>query len=401
MVRQPGVVTLTVLATALMAVGTVTQFVLGALGPFLVAEFDLSRAQFGSLLTVLFVVAFVLSPAIGHGTDRVHPRVSFAAAFLVSGAALLGVALSGTYLLLMAFAGLSGVAQALVNPLSNRLVADYVPVPRRGLALGIKQSGVQVSAVLAGLLLPLAALLIGWRAAVGGFAAVALIGWLLSDRRLPRSSPHHGADPAAGGGRLDRAVVGLVAYSFVMGGVVAAFFAYLPLYAHEAVGLPAGTAGMLVAAIGVVGIVSRIVVGHLTDRLADISTLLTGMAMIGAGAVVLVLLAPPLGAWLVWPGAFVFGWSVAWNAVVMVAAVRFGGPRSTGRASGYVLAGFFAGFIVAPVAFGSAVDAVGYLVPWLALLALLVGVSLAGLVWRCRAVRNSRLIADAQPAERR
>jgi predicted MFS family arabinose efflux permease len=403
MARQPGVVSLTVLATALMAVGTVTQFVIGALGPFLVTEFDLSRAQFGLLMTVLFAVAFVLSPAIGHGTDRTRTRVSFATAFLVSAVALLGVALSGTYLVLLVFAGLSGVTQALVNPLSNRLVADHIPPPRRGLALGIKQSGVQMAAALAGLLLPIATMLIGWRAAVGGFAAAAVFGWLISDRWLPRSAPDRGSAAPAGSGRLDRMVLGLVAYSFVMGSVIAAVSAYLPLYAHEEVGLAPGTAGTLLAAIGVVGIASRITVGHLTDRLGDVVALLTGLAATGAVAAVLVVLAAPLGAWLIWLGAFGFGCSVAWNAVVMVAVVRAGGPHSTGRASGYVLAGFFAGFIIAPVGFGSAADAVGYLLPWLALVGLLIGVSLAGLAWRWRIGRASRsaVLDQSRPVQRR
>jgi predicted MFS family arabinose efflux permease len=383
------VIRLTVLATALMAVGTFAQFVFGVLGPFLVADFQLSRAQFGALTTTLFAVAAVLSPWMGHATDRMRARRVYTALFTVSAAALLGLALSPTYAVLLVFAGMGGVGQALVNPLSNKLVADHIPRPRQGLVMGIKQSGVQMGAVLAGFSLPLLAVLVGWRAAVGAVAATVVVGWLVSLRQMPQGSIVSGESLASRRGGADRAVIGLGVYAFLMGSGVAAVNAYLPLYAHEVVGLTPAVAGTLIGAIGMVGIASRILVGHITDRVGDTTLLLNGLAVIATAAVVFILLAPLLGAWLVWVGALVFGWSVAWNAVAMIAVVKLSGRHATGRASGYVLAGFFAGFIVAPVTFGTAVDATGYTAPWIALAMLLGGVSLAVWVWRRRTGRTS------------
>lgn len=386
--HRPGTVSVAVMATAVMAVGTVPQFVFGTLGPFVVTEFDLSRAQFGGLTTVLFAVAAVLSPSMGQATDRFSARLTYGTVFVVSAVALAGIAVSPSYLILITFSGLGGVGQALVNPLSNRLVADYVPVHRRGLILGIKQSGVQMSAVVAGLSLPVLAVLIGWRAAVGAVAVAAAAGWAASAVRLPSGSPSHGAGHEARPGGADRIVVLLGTYAFLMGCVTAAVSAYLPLYAHEVLGLSAGVAGVLVAAIGVVGITSRIIVGHLADRIGGFASLLNGMSVIGAVAVALIVLAQPLGSGLIWLAAFVFGWSVAWNAVAMIAVVMLRGTNRTGRASGYVLTGFFAGFIIAPVAFGAAVDAVGYTAPWIALGVLLVGISVAIWIWRWRTGRR-------------
>lgn len=378
----PRVLPLTIMTTLLMMAGTVAPFVFSALGPVLVADFDLSRTQFGALTTVLFAAAFVLSPVVGHATDRTPVSLSYAVTFLVAGGVLLGVAAAPVYLVLLAVAAVGGVAQALVNPLSNRLVADHAPGRRRGLVLGIKQSGVQLGAVVAGGVLPLALLLVSWRVAVAALGVVLLAGWLLTAGWLPGSQPHTSPATALRHGGAAAVVAGLTSYAFAMGAVTAALGAYLPLYAHEAVGLSAAAAGMLVAAVGVVGVAARITVGHLTDRLADTVPLLAGMALASAGAVVLLLLAQWWSGWLVWPAVVLVGWSVAWNAAAMVATVRAGGAGGTGRASGYVLAGFFAGFIVAPVVFGWAADAWGYRVPWLAVATLAAGVTVACVVLR-------------------
>jgi predicted MFS family arabinose efflux permease len=389
------VVPLTIVITGLMAVGTIAQFVFGTLGPFLVAEFELSRAQLGTLTTVLFGVAALLSTVMGRATDRVRARLAYGAAFGLSAIALAGIAAAPGYLVLVLFAAVGGMGQALVNPLSNKLVAAHVPVRRRGLVMGIKQSGVQMGAVLAGFALPLLAVLIGWRTAVAAVAVAVLAGWVASGRVVPTGNDGREATAAKRSGGVNRVVAGLAVYAFLMGSGMAAVNAYLPLYAHEAVGLPAGVAGTLVAAIGVVGIASRILVGHLSDRIGDVGLLLNGMALIGAAALVLILLAQEVAAWLIWVGAFAFGWSVAWNAVAMIAVVRLAGPSATGQASGHVLTGFFAGFIVAPVAFGVAADAVGYTRPWLALVLLMVGISIAIWIWRRRSGRETEPAAAA------
>src|SRR5690606_26740535 len=240
--QRPGVVSLAVMTTALMAVGTIAPFVFGALGPSIVADFDLSRAQFGALTTVLFTVAAALSATLGHSTDRVSVRITYGVAFVTAAVTLGGVAAAPTYLVLIAFAAVGGIAQAIANPLSNKLVADHAPRHRRGILMGIKQSGVQIGAVVAGVTLPVLAALVGWRQAVAAVGVLVVAGGAASARSVP--GPVRAGDE--GDGRpsgVARTVVMLGTYAFLMGSVMAAVNAYLPLYAHEVIGLTPAVAG--------------------------------------------------------------------------------------------------------------------------------------------------------------
>jgi len=80
--------------------------------------------------------------------------------------------------------------------------------------------------------------------------------------------------------------------------------------------------------------------------------------------------ASSLGSGLLWAGAALFGaTAVAWNALGMLSIVRDVELSVAGRASGRVLLGFYVGFLVGPVSFGSAVDHVGYGAGWAAVIA--------------------------------
>lgn len=77
-------------------------------------------------------------------------------------------------------------------------------------------------------------------------------------------------------------------------------------------------------------------------------------------------------AWLVWPGALLFGaTAVAWNSVGMLAVLAAVDPAEAGRASGIVLFGFYSGFVPGLLLFGATVDAVGYGAAWVLVLAVL------------------------------
>jgi MFS family permease len=96
---------------------------------------------------------------------------------------------------------------------------------------------------------------------------------------------------------------------------------------------------------------------------------------IAGGATVaqaLLLLSGRYGLVLFWPAILGLGaTAVAWNAVAMVAVVRTSESGGTGRASGTVLTGFFAGLLVSPVIAGSMVDRTGsYAVGWAVITAL-------------------------------
>ena len=104
----------------------------------------------------------------------------------------------GHYAGLVAGSALFGIAVAFGNPATNQLAARSVRAGRHGIVTGIKQSGVQVGAFLAGFVLPRAAETTGWRPALGAGAALGVAGLGLARRYVPRSAGRCVADARPG-----------------------------------------------------------------------------------------------------------------------------------------------------------------------------------------------------------
>jgi len=176
----------------------------------------------------------------------------------------------------------------------------------------------------------------------------------------------------------------LVPYAFFMGAAVSATTAYLALYANEALGLPEAVAGALLAVVGGVGVVARILWGRTAERRASVALPLIVLTTGSLVAVAMVWAAGHTGAWLIWPAAVGVGaTAAAWNSVGMLAVVRETAGRGTSRASGHVLTGFYTGLLAMPPAFGALADATGTYDPsWgLTLAALVVALGIA-LAWQ-------------------
>jgi predicted MFS family arabinose efflux permease len=369
----------TTLLTVAMAVGTFPQFTLGALGPFLVDDLGLSRTRVGSLSTAFFLVAALLSSFIGHLGERLGGRRLLASMFAVAATSAVFMAIAPSYPWLVAAVALAGLSIASSNPSTNTLISAHLPSGRRGSVVGIKQSGVQAGSFGAGAILPALALTIGWRATLLLIALAAAIGLAATIAIIPRSQ----VSEQRGRETLDRSTVvrWLVPYAFFMGAGVSATTAYLALYANQALGMSQTVAGSVLAVVGGVGVVSRILWGRAAERRPNVAAPLTVLTAGSLVAIVLVWAAEHVGAWIVWPAAAAVGaTAAAWNAVGMLAIVRETALAGTSRASGHVLTGFYAGLLAMPVAFGALVDTTGVYGPSWALtfasLAIALGITL-------------------------
>lgn len=376
---------------ALMA-SVLLQGVFAALGPFLTQDLGLSRAQLGSLTTALYVTGSSLSLVAGPIVDRVDPRKVLVALFALSAASAAVVAAAPSYVLIVGAALLGGLAVAFGNPVTNLLVALHAPPERQGLYTGVKQAGVQAVIFLGGAALPPIAALAGWRTATLVAAALPLAGLAVAALGVPATARTPRAT-AEGRVRLPGATRWLAAYGFGMGCGVSGLGAYLALYGVQRLGLAATTAGLLAAAVGGVGVIARIGSGWLADRTrTPLPLTLAGQAAVAVGAVVLVALAEPGGAWLAWAGALVAGASAsAWNAIGMLAIVR-GDPAVSGRASAIVVGSFYLGFVVGPTTFGLLVDATAsYLTGWAFLGTAFAAATAVALVWSRSGVSRTAL----------
>lgn len=386
--RRPGAHLMLVL-TATMAVGPLLTHSLSAMSPLVIADLELTEAQFGLLATTTFFVAAVTAVRTGRWADRLAARTLLVVMFGGAALAMLLTAAAPGYAVLLAAMVLSGLGQVMANPATNRLIRLHVPAGRRASWLGIKQAGVQASQLVAGLTFPALGLLLGWRTAVlvavGAVLLLLVHGWWTVPDNHPgtpvarpsrTTSPSGTTTPfrsrAAGAAArppMPGAVRAYAAAAALTGLGAQAANVYLPLYAHRELGLDVVAAGATVSVSALVGIASRVLWARVMDRPgADGFVLLAGMALGAAASAVLLILAPlhPGLAWAVWPAAVLHGGAaLAVSVVVMSAAMRAVPADRVGASTGVVTMGLYAGFCAGPLVLGGLLQLTGsFAVGW-------------------------------------
>ena len=340
---------------------------IGALSPFITEDLGISKSGLGLLITAGFAVASLGSLAGGHLADATGGRPTLVGLLLLVAASLALASLAPGYAWLAVAVTLAGSPQALSNPATNKVITASVAAPRRATVVGVKQSGVQLGTLAAGLFLPSLATVLDWRGALRVAAVLPLLAALAALRLPPAERPA----PALRSGWRWQAPSGLVrwlaAYSLLVGGGTSGTTTYLALYAHERFGFSEVAAGALLGALGASAIAARILWAQRSARTGGTPRILSLLALGAAGSALLLWGAERASGWLLWPGAVGVGTSaLAANAVTQLAVITGSRPDQAGQASALVAAGFFAGFVITPAAFGTLADATGSYGPgWL------------------------------------
>jgi predicted MFS family arabinose efflux permease len=332
-----------------MATSTFPIIVASVLAAQLIDEFDISRAQVGLLVTGSALVGSLVSPLFGRITDRLGGVGSVIGTFSTGAVSLIALALSPSYW---------------GNPATNALIVENVPAGERGFVTGVKQSGVQFSTFLAGILLPLLAVWWSWRGAVLAFLVMPAIGLVaMTGRRHTRRKP---GSTGPGGGALPAAVAWIALYGFFSALATSAIIEFIPLFANESMGWSEQSAGSLIALMGLTGIVARLAWPRLSESRLGHGRTLVILSLMTTGTTVALALAAQgvIGSWILVPAVLLLGGgSVAWNAVGMLAVMDLAPGGSVGRGTGRVLLGFLFGLAVGAPLMGYSVDRLGTYTP--------------------------------------
>ncbi|MGH8872720.1 MAG: MFS transporter [Acidimicrobiia bacterium] len=358
-------------ALGLATVGVLPVFLAGALAVQLSAEFGYGPRGIGLSIAGFHIASTLSSIALGRLADRIGWQRSVRIGGL--GCVLCLAALGGlarslpTVLLLL---GLAGLANALVQPSVNLLLARESPPHQRGLIFGLKQSAIPLATLIGGISVPVVALTIGWRwvfalaAAIGAFVLL----WLPPADELrshPRSETSARA-PIPVGSLAPLVVLALLGQTgaSVLGSFVVA--------SAVQIGMTEGNAGILLAAASVIGIASRVALGRAADRglrldLVPIASLL----LVGSAGLALVAIQDEWAAIVGTTVAFAAGWG--WPGLFNLLVVdRFAQAPAT--ATSATQTGVYVGNGAGPLVFG-VIAAVSFPAAWLmsALLLLLAG----------------------------
>ena len=375
-----------VLITLAHALGALAVLSVAPLSPFLLDALHLSRAQVGLLLPAVYLGGVLMSLPAGWLTDRLGVRLTLGAGQAVIGILMLVAALAGSLRTLLACLVLAGFGFSVLNPSTGKAVLEWFPPRGRGLAMGIKQTGLTLGGLVGALALPPLAVVAGWRAALAAGGALALVSATLT-LIVYRSPAGASGASAAAWPRLGELRVFLrrpgVIVVFLSGLALSvaqsSVLAHLAIYARETFALSSVAAGQMLALSQAGGTGGRLAWGVISDRFFG-GRRRPGVvvnALIGAGAYALLALGDRLPLAGLVPLALVAGvGAFGWVGLYFALVAEIGGARYAGLLTGVAVAFAWSGVLIGPPVFGLLVDRTGsYAWPWLALAVVGLGVA--------------------------
>ncbi|MFG1694670.1 MFS transporter [Nonomuraea sp. NPDC049309] len=371
-----GVATFTQAAAAFFVQG------IGAMSVHLQRDLDLNTTRLGLLLSAAQLMPLAGLLVAGRLLDRHDERWVVGIGALVVAAALAAGSLAPGYVSLLAALLVVGAGYSTIQPGGSKSVASWFDASQRGLAMGIRQSGLPLGGVLSASALPALAAAFGWRSTLVAGAGVALAGavaFLAFYRRPPHRPPAQTASPV----RLDllrepymkKVILSGTCLVSVHGGLGV----LTVLYLHEVAAMDAAAAAAVYVAVQCAGALGRILLAAWSDRhksgryacvLACLAAVIAGMALLATPAG----RSPAVACLLfVWLGFFGIGWYGPWVAYAADAAP----PDRTGFALGLAMAVNQVAIILAPPALGLLTDVTGGFTAAWVLLAASAGLTLA------------------------
>lgn len=344
-----------------MALAVIALQAVPVLGPAIAQAADLPPAFVGSWSAAVWAAALVgtlVAPALLARRDAWW----LARACLLLCAAGVACAASGRPAGMVIGALLIGLGQGIEGPMASHILASHVPPPRRALWFSVKQTGVQVGAVAASLLLPLLAVAFGWQAA----AVIVVLGTLAlaAAMQVPRARLPVARGTASAGeplgtlvalrGRPVLRALALAAAAF--GAVQVTLNGFLVTWAVTEQGVSLVQAGAWLGAAQAGGLVGRPLWGWVAGRLGRIQPLLIGLGLVMAGC------AGAVGAGLsVWPLLVLYGLSASgWNGIFLAEVARQVPPAEAGAATAAVMVVMVLGLVAGPLAFSALASATSF-----------------------------------------
>ena len=372
-------VTIMVQANASFAV-----LVLAAIAPEVGHALGVPASLIGFQISLVFGGAAASSLFAGGLVSRCGACRSsqFSMLLVAAGCALATVPTLGTLILASL---VIGFGYGMTNPSAATLLIRFAPPHRRNLIFSIKQTGVPLGGVMAGLIAPPVALAFGWQAApamVAGFALL-MAAALETVRRSWDKEREAGAPADEGPFEGLRLVWRMAPLRWLSSGCFCFSFTQLCLVGFlvtmlvEEVGFTLLEAGFALSLTQVMGVAGRVIWGWVADRVGD------GLGVLAALGLLMALSAgfsmtlgpawPPNAVLLAF--ALFGATAIGWNGIYTAEIARLSPPGTVAMATGGSLSVIFAGVIVGPSVFAALYAGLGSYTATFALPAL---VSLVG-----------------------
>jgi sugar phosphate permease len=285
----------------------------------------------------------------------------------LAGVPLALASLAPGYVWLLVPLALFGIGNGFALPPTTRAIVEWFPTRNKGLAMGVKQTGVALAGMICGLSVPWLGQAVGWRGTVLvlGVATVVsgALAWLAYRDQPARVSAARTKRPGFGTVLGNRNLLLLGGVTLLLAGVQLSLVGFLVLFLTERVGMSVAEAGLMLALAQGGGIVGRIGWGIVSDtflggRRKPIMAAIGAMAM--ASSLVLSFTGPETPRVVLVLALAVAGVSaVGWNGINMTFVAELAGRQASATAAGMNLTASYLGIMVLPPLFGFLVDLTG------------------------------------------
>lgn len=348
------------------------------IAPEMAAAVGVPAAYVGYHVSFAYGMGMVTSLFAGVIVRRFGPVRTNQAAILFGA---LGSLLAATGVLpAMALGSLvMGSGIGLTTPAASHLLARFTPAHRRNLIFSIKQTGVPLGGILAGLVGPPIAVAFGWRWSLVAVAAFSIAIVLATQPSRDRwdddrdASVRFRRNPFS-----DIAVVfqapalkWLTIAGFFLGFVQLSFVGFLVTILVEEIGFSLLAAGFLLSITQAAGVGGRTLWGFVADRVRDglgvLVALSAASVLVMLGVIALSPAWPTLAVQILF--VLLALTAVAWNGVHVAETARLAPPGLVGAATGASVSLIGLGALIGPSSFAIAYGFVGSYAQTFALLA--------------------------------
>jgi predicted MFS family arabinose efflux permease len=359
--RRVSITALVAETMAVQAVGTLSVLAIPALAPEVARALGVPASQAGYQVGIVYAAATLFSLFASPAVAAFGPCRTGQIAMILTA---LGSAAASVPQVWTIVAGsvLLGASYGLINPAASELLIRHSPPSRRNLIFSLKQTGVPLGGMAAGLLGPPVALVFGWPAVLLLVAATALVLAALSQLTRPiLDGPRRKAATGKGLQLLhslqviaqSRKLLWLSLSSFCFAAVQLCVIAFLVALLVEDLGFSLVMAGAILAATQVCGAIGRVLWGLAADKLRDGVSVLFGLGLLMCAASLAV--AVFVQAWPAYAAAVPFlilGLSAAgWNGVYLSEVARHSPAHAVSATTGAAMFFTFAGVVICPPVF--------------------------------------------------
>ncbi|MEZ5651470.1 MAG: MFS transporter [Burkholderiaceae bacterium] len=381
--RKRGIVAL----MASTAIGLIGQFMFSPLLVFLLQARGVSPSRIGLFSATVWMGILIATPQASRLVARLGPRNALILSLAIPCLTMSGVASTSSLWIWTPLNLIAGMATSMRWVVAEATIAELAPAHRRGRIVGLYQTLLGASLVLAPVLL---AWLGPTQASTPWIGIAFVLTGLLITLGTPRLSRAGGHGERAGYRGLFEAArtMPLAAVAGFTGG----FFelgiaALLPVYGL-AIGLGTAGAALLLSASGLGSMLAMLPLGEAADRFTA-SRVMRACALANLIAALLLPLVAVSNV-IAWPLAFV--WGAAGGALYTLAMIEIGHRYAGSRllmSTSLLVVGYTLGSLVGPIVSGLAIEwSVDYAVP--ATFALVAGIGWSALKLVARSERGSR-----------